>query len=516
MARMTFASLLSLLISTSLFLLVDGIPASSNQQRCHILEEIQTIKARQDGRPAFSVLDVDGLGGTTVHQRLEIRQLEQNPDHWNVYLLRLLRFQSMSQADKLLYYQTAGIHGQPYVAWDGVQQVNGGFGVTALTAPTYFPNGIGHISHSLRLVSFPSPPPSSYSHQLQEIIYLNARQAVSEFSDGEQRIVTGTHFQHSECRTGTGLLHHSSGQGAMPSSIQRHNIDIMLLNRTTSVSNPLSSYTFYPLRTSSFAYDSEKFSTRPSTIRFPSSEEVNVASRNDLVALEMDQNRANLRSRFYSIFMIQHDYFNGSNDLGPGDSLKSVHDTIHNTVGKGGYVTEIPYSAFDTVFWFHHTNVGRMFAIWQALNPDSYATPQPRPYATIAVKGSEMRDTKSPTEGKLVEGTSLNTRAVAGALNFSSQRQYIANIKVHKFGLSDSFNVYIFLGDRPGSDPSSWAGEKNFVGVSGIFTSANAGERKDDVEANGAVPLTAALESKLRSDELESLSEDVVGKHLKD
>jgi tyrosinase len=31
-------------------------------------------------------------------------------------------------------------------------------------------------------------------------------------------------------------------------------------------------------------------------------------------------------------------------------------------------------SAFDPVFWLHHSNVDRLFAIWQALNPTKYVT----------------------------------------------------------------------------------------------------------------------------------------------
>lgn len=34
----------------------------------------------------------------------------------------------------------------------------------------------------------------------------------------------------------------------------------------------------------------------------------------------------------------------------------------------------IPYSAFDPIFWLHHTNFDRLIAIWQALYPDSWAS----------------------------------------------------------------------------------------------------------------------------------------------
>jgi tyrosinase len=60
---------------------------------------------------------------------------------------------------------------------------------------------------------------------------------------------------------------------------------------------------------------------------------------------------------------MQKDYQNISNNMvsstlmsgGVLDSLESVHDTIHNTVGNGGHLTNVAYSAFDPAFWLLHT-----------------------------------------------------------------------------------------------------------------------------------------------------------------
>lgn len=73
----------------------------------HTVDDTSSLVKRQDG--IFSVLGIAGLGDSTVHPRLEIRDLEKNyPDQWNVYLLGLQRFQSISQDDKLSYFQIAG------------------------------------------------------------------------------------------------------------------------------------------------------------------------------------------------------------------------------------------------------------------------------------------------------------------------------------------------------------------------------------------------------------------------
>jgi tyrosinase len=37
-------------------------------------------------------------------------------------------------------------------------------------------------------------------------------------------------------------------------------------------------------------------------------------------------------------------------------------------------------AGFDPVFFLHHTNMDRMSAMWQALNPDSYLVPTTNTY----------------------------------------------------------------------------------------------------------------------------------------
>jgi tyrosinase len=54
-----------------------------------------------------------------------------------------------------------------------------------------------------------------------------------------------------------------------------------------------------------------------------------------------------------------------------------LHNAIHALVGSnGGTMLDQYVSAFDPIFWLHHANVDRIFALWQALWPDSYVTSQ--------------------------------------------------------------------------------------------------------------------------------------------
>ncbi|OCL01252.1 Di-copper centre-containing protein [Glonium stellatum] len=575
MPTKVFTDIFSLLY-TSYFLLqsVSGNPVNSRQSR-HIVEDLhfkRTPQTAGNGGSFFSVLGVAGVAGTNVHPRLEIRQLEQNADQWNVYLLGLNRFQQMNETDMLSYYQIAGIHGKPFIAWDGVQQSNDGGG--------------GYCTHDSNLFLTWHRP---YLALFEEILYINCRQAVAEFPVGSLKDQYTSALATFRMPYWDWAMVPPAGQVAMPSSLQRPTVQVVMPNGTNTISNPLYAYRFHPLIYNDFYDDGEpQFSVWPTTVRDPSTKQVNAASRNDLVANQMDQSRANLQSRLYHIFTMETDYFNMSSDASLDDSLEAVHDTVHYTIGSGGHMSDIPYAAFDPIFWLHHTMIDRCFAIWQALYPNSYVEPMAQTYATFTTPAGSVEDMSSPLTpfhmngngefwtSTLVRSTTtfsytypelqngndtaalmatinalygsnasqqkrqhyvddvydksereerdglstakperLYSRAISGAPSYSSGREYIANIKAQKFGLDGSFSVFVFLGSSPTTSPANWSGDPSFVGLNGIFSTTAISESGSDIQANGAVPLTAALEAKLAGDELVSLNEEVVGPYLR-
>ena len=65
--------------------------------------------------------DSDGVcnsEGRVSAPRLEIRQLKQNADQWNLYLLGMERFMAKDKNDMLSYYQVVGVHGRPFTTWN--------------------------------------------------------------------------------------------------------------------------------------------------------------------------------------------------------------------------------------------------------------------------------------------------------------------------------------------------------------------------------------------------------------
>ncbi|KZT33401.1 Di-copper centre-containing protein [Sistotremastrum suecicum HHB10207 ss-3] len=63
-------------------------------------------------------------------------------------------------------------------------------------------------------------------------------------------------------------------------------------------------------------------------------------------------------------------------------SLEAIHNNLHLWLGGGGprdksesgpgHMSIVPVAAFDPIFWLHHNNIDRLFAIWQTLNPTAW------------------------------------------------------------------------------------------------------------------------------------------------
>lgn len=74
----------------------------------HQVEELAAPEAPTLQRRQSSLTLVTGITAFGVQPRLEIRELQQNADQWNIYLLGLVRWQAVNETEKLSYYQIAG------------------------------------------------------------------------------------------------------------------------------------------------------------------------------------------------------------------------------------------------------------------------------------------------------------------------------------------------------------------------------------------------------------------------
>jgi len=163
-------------------------------------------------------------------------------------------------------------------------------------------------------------------------------------------------------------------------------------------SNPLASYSFGPEGQKDHNGDANLFPKVNRTLRWPNSDR-NASDETNLQQwLEAftkgknpnpdpksrDRSRGkNLTERVYWILTAYEHFGAMCCNLFPGSetgwsnwgSLEDIHNAVHYYVGHGGSMGFIPNSAFDPVFWLHHTNIDRLFAIWQALHDDPISNP---------------------------------------------------------------------------------------------------------------------------------------------
>jgi tyrosinase len=160
------------------------------------------------------------------------------------------------------------------------------------------------------------------------------------------------------------------------------------------VDNPFLGYTFHPSVDPSFQDVSPEIATWPSTLRQPDQDNINAQSDPDAVdiALQGSQLKTNVAALFTEPSSAVWSNFSNQGwvpgSIGPMNSLEGIHGSVHNAVGGlnfgGGHMSNIPVAAFDPIFWMHHNQVERLFALWQAINyttkvpddPNDFGIPQ--------------------------------------------------------------------------------------------------------------------------------------------
>ncbi|KAE9962907.1 hypothetical protein BLS_009904 [Venturia inaequalis] len=508
-------------------------------------------------RRQIAPIAVTGLAGQSIQPRLEIRELEQQqPDQWNVYILALTRMQQVDQSDFLSYFQLAGIHGVPAADWDGVKGVPN-------------PSGPGYCTHASNLfLSWHRPYLSLY----EQVVSKHAMDAANEFTgDDHDRYVTAARNLRLPYLDWARPV--TTGQHAIPDSISSPGIVVNIPQQSNvTIQNPMYSYRFHPTD-SRLGSPYVNYAT---TVRYPTTQDSSAQSQGNQMISAVDAQQDGLRQRVYNILSNQNNYSTAGCE-GPScqggtagfDSFEAIHDVIHVVVGgNGGTMTSIGVSAFDPLFWQHHTMIDRLSALFQALNPDSYVlnAPQARSnwwYNKNDIKGagdalkpfyadtngnfhtsdsirdhtkfgytyseltSGKRDDIVASINQLYGGSTAPTdkrkRSLIGDITSTlgsdvgsllPSREYVTNIQADKYGKFGSYSIHVFLGE-PSSDPASWSTDPNLVGTHVIFsTAADDQSGQATVPVTGAMPLTDALTKHHLGGKLTSLAEAIVVPYL--
>jgi tyrosinase len=166
---------------------------------------------------------------------------------------------------------------------------------------------------------------------------------------------------------------------ALPDAVQYSSVKITTPDGPQLVENPLFDYNFQGNADfNGFPRDRVPLADFPYTVRHL---DYNTQQSNQsAVNAELLANAGHVMSSTYTLFTQVTDYLdfscvapNGQSNT--GNNLEILHGFIHNAVGGLGHMTWPEVSAFDPIFWLHHANVDRLFAMWQVLNPNSYFGP---------------------------------------------------------------------------------------------------------------------------------------------
>ncbi|KAF7890194.1 hypothetical protein EAF00_008509 [Botryotinia globosa] len=340
------------------------------------------------GPPRPSPAPADG----SVPLRREIRDLQRNfPDQWTLYILGLQSFQQLDQKSDLSWYGIAGIHGRPYRPWGGVQGDN--------------PAGWqGYCTHSSILFApWHRPYLALFEQYLYQIIQKIAATFPASTKNRYQQAALTFRMPYWDWAATP-----PAGDKYFPTAVGQPLIQIITPtsnNKPVQINNPLYSYKFNPLNPLKGDFPSTPESRWPTTLRYPTNGSATAKSQEQQVFDAMESQFDSYQSNVYLIMRDpnykQFDAFSNhqwasNNAPGTYGSIEDVHNSVHSETGGNGQMGDPDYAAFDPLFWLHHTNVDRQFAIWQALNPNSYAINKPSGDGTFSIQSGSQETSTTP------------------------------------------------------------------------------------------------------------------------
>ncbi|KAH9878874.1 hypothetical protein J1614_002309 [Plenodomus biglobosus] len=320
--------------------------------------QIRPLRDREVGRDVRGV--VRGVNTTDenghVYVRREIRDLKTNyPDQWNLYLLALESLQWTDQADPYSYYGLASIHGRPYGVWEDAPGLTHKVGTAS------------YCPHSNELFLGWHRP---YLALFEQMLHAHMRDIVAgapaDKSDRYEAAVNAFRMPYWDWGLG-------GAKAVVPDFFINKTIPLIELDGTeTLINNPLYSYKFNPLVPGDFT---EKWRGINETVRWPESDNFTASSRQGIfVQTFVDQST--------SLIGGVETAFRSSNFSRWAKQLEDPHGWMHGIIGGGwdetqndrkfrGHMWPLEYSAFEPLFMLHHSNVDRLWALFQVIKPNA-------------------------------------------------------------------------------------------------------------------------------------------------
>jgi len=336
------------------------------------------------------IITTGATGG--VHPRLEIGNLATRDDEWALYIKTMAKWQQAGEDDTSGYYGVASIHGVPLEDWNGAKQCD-----SCGTAT-------GYGTHDM--VIFPTWHRLYLSHFEQKFLDAALEVAESYPASSRARMVAAQktlRFPYWDWAASP-----ESNSTCLPETITSPQITINGPDGAETLDNPLYKFEFTESEAKANYYS--VFTSWMQTYRYPNTNDADATSDDATAISALDGMQDSLKDQVYQMLTACDDYLHFSNDqVGAtskcANSLEQIHNTVHTLAGgagndgtSSGHLTYLPLSTYDPVFWLHHANVDRLFALWQTINPDSFVPSATAPHSTWVIPSGASLNGDYPLE----------------------------------------------------------------------------------------------------------------------
>ncbi|KAF2865458.1 hypothetical protein BDV95DRAFT_632307 [Massariosphaeria phaeospora] len=372
------------------------------------------VYADDDGRvagyPSPHVCHIGGPGDSepTLHHlvlanrppvRRELRDMKRNhPKEWTLFLLGLEKFQNTDESHPLSWFQIAV---EPYTNWP-VQDWPKDADPSMKDAYQWQ----GFCTHSsILFLPWHRPYLALFETELRR----HVKDAAEDYTDDEGRAAYIEAAKSFRLPYWDWALPADKDNGVVPREAlidAKHNIAFPNSRGVKKFArNPLASYKFGSEGTKD--RNINLYSKVNGTVRWPNDDGTmtdEAGMNNKLLSFltmterlksapnngKVYEKGKNLTERV--LYLLQsydsfgpissNSFIKRNEEFESWGSLEDIHNSIHSLVGTGGHMNFQAVAAFDPIFWLHHANIDRLFAIWQAIwdrdgnAKDKYVTEQ--------------------------------------------------------------------------------------------------------------------------------------------
>ncbi|KAI9159091.1 Tyrosinase [Paramyrothecium foliicola] len=306
--------------------------------------------------------------GSAVPLRKNINALQAaGGAQWDLYIRALVDLYAQDPKNQLSYFQVAGIHGKPYVEWNGAGKRNS--------------NGwLGYCPHGEKLfLTWHRPYVVLFEQRLVETATKLAKLYPAKYRDQYVKAAQSLRSPYWDW----------ASNSAVPPATTPAKLTVKVPNgndlKSIQVDNPLRYYRF-PSSAINGQFGSFNKDPQINKCRSPQSYP---NSANQAMS------RRPYKQWVYDLFTRAKDFTQFSSTGSSGSSLEMIHNAVHWDGSCGNQFVDADYSAFDPLFMLHHTNIDRLWAYWQFMKP-THAT-FARSYAGGARFSSPAGATIGPT-----------------------------------------------------------------------------------------------------------------------